>query len=134
MSPAMIYNLPDVVALLPLAEVAADANGSGVDISSYEGVVKFVAHTKATSGTTPTLGLKLQHSDDDGDADPYVDVSGGAFTQATDADTSAAVLQSLSLQKNALRKYVRVAKDIGGTSTPKFLASVDLVAHTKYPS
>lgn len=129
--PTPIYNLPDVLSILGLASVTADGNGSGVDISAYEGVLGFVQVCKNTAGTTPTMDNKLQHSEDNV---TFTDVTGGAFTQVTDAGSSAQVTQKIEIQKNALKKYVRVAKDIGGTSTPAFNTAVILIAHKKYES
>jgi hypothetical protein len=136
MSPTPLYNPPDaLVAVCPLAEITVDdTDDAGVSIAPYEGVLTFVLNAKATNGTSPTLDIKIQHSDDDGATDTYDDVSGGAFTRVTDADTSAAVVQAITVDKNKLKKYVRVAKDIGGTSSPKFYAAVHLFAHSKYAS
>lgn len=130
--PASIYGLANAEEkeILALAEITADGNGSGVDISAYEGVGRFVLQAKNTAGTTPGLACKLQHSEDDGDDDAYADVSGGAFTAATDA---AYTPSAISLNVNNLKKYVRVVKDISGTSTPKYFASCVLVALRKYP-
>jgi hypothetical protein len=55
-------------------------------------------------------------------------VVGGGFASATDA---ANLFQTLTLNTNGLKKWVRVAKDIGGTSSPRFVASVVLVAFRK---
>lgn len=111
-----------------VADITADGNGAGVDISKYEGFGQFVAEIKNIAGTTPTLALKLQHSDDDAAADPYADVTGGAFAAATDASN---LEQALLLNLSSLKKYVRVAEDIGGTSSPRFFAAVVLFGFHK---
>jgi len=118
-----------VIELLPLASVTGDGNGSGVNVSSLEGPVRVIAQIKNTAGTTPTMALKLQHSEDDGSTDTYADVTGGAFTGATDAAYTPNVL---TLNANDLKKYVRVVKDIGGTSSPAFLVGVIAIGETKY--
>ncbi len=122
------------MAITPLATISADdTDDTGTDISRYDGVLAFILNAKATAGTSPTLDVKLQHSDDaDGDPDTFDDVPSGAFTQVTSANSSAAVLHRIELQKNALKKYVRVAKDIGGTSSPAFIASVTMLGHKQY--
>ena len=124
-----LYNLPHVVELLPPASVTADGNGAWIDTKLYEGVLGFIIHAKNTAGTTPTLANKLVHSEDQSTVE---DVPGGTFTTVTDANTLASVVEKVEIQKNALKRYVRVAKDIGGTSSPAFLTSGVMVGHKKY--
>ena len=47
---------------LHAAEVAADSNSGGVDISSYNGEVLVTLAAANTAGTNPTLAVKLQHA------------------------------------------------------------------------
>ncbi len=103
--------------LLPMQSVTSDGNGTGVDVQQFVGSVAILLSAKATAGTTPTLDIKLQ---DSADNSTFADISGAAFTQVTDASSSAAVLQKISLNVDACARYVRAVKDIGGTSSPAF--------------
>lgn len=128
MSPSMLNNLGNAhaVEILGLAQILADGNGTGVDISAYDGVGLFILDGVNVAGTNPTLAMKLQHSDDDSD---YADVTGGGFTGLTGAAHTA---QALALNIGSLKKYVRVVKDIGGTDTPEYYAGVLMIAMKKY--
>jgi hypothetical protein len=128
---ARLLNPPEVIAIAPLGEVTADGDGTGVDTSAFDGTMRFVFNAKNIAGTTPTLAGKLQHSDDDGGDDAYADITGGAFTGATDA---AHALSTLDLDRNRVKKWVRFVDDIGGTSSPKFARYCDLLAFRKTPA
>jgi hypothetical protein len=108
----------NTISLIPMADITASGDGTGVDITQFVGEGKFVLSAKNVAGTTPTLDVKLQHSADN---ITYADVTGGAFTQVTDADTRAAVQHTLDIKLDGLNKYVRAVKTIGGTDTPQFL-------------
>ncbi len=128
-----LKNLADhlqVKNLLPVANVSATGNGTGVDLQQLEGQLAVVCDVANIDGTTPTLDLKLQHSDDDGSGDAYADVSGAAFTQVT----TVASVQKMVVQKSDLKRYVRVVKTLGGTSSPHYMASVKLFGINKYPA
>ena len=108
----------NAIDLVPMADITSSGNGTGVDISSFVGEGKFVLAAKNVAGTTPTLDVKLQDSPDN---TTFTDVAGGAFTQVTDANTKAAVTLTLNVQLDALAKYVRAVKTVGGTNSPEFL-------------
>jgi hypothetical protein len=117
-----------VLDLLPVAAVTADGNGTGIDLQSLAGEICVLADVSApVAGTTPTLDLKIQESADNSS---FSDVTGGAFAQVT----SAASVQKLSLNKDELKRYIRIVKDIGGTSSPQYLASAKVVGLKKYPA
>lgn len=118
----------NVLNIIPIASVTGDGNGSGVDLQGYEGEMAVILDCVNTAGTTPTMDIKLQHSDDNSS---YSDVTGGAFAQVTDAGAS---VQKLSLNSDELKRYIRAVKDIGGTSSPAFLVSVKGVVFKKYQS
>lgn len=127
----IINNLADclqVLDIIPVASVTSDGNGTGVDLVSYAGDIAIVLDCVNTAGTTPTMDIKIQESDDNLS---FSDVTSGAFTQVTDA---AASVQKLSLNKDALKRYIRAVKDIGGTNSPAFLVSVKGYAFKKYPA
>lgn len=98
----------------PVARTAT-ANLTGVDfVNSGEVAMKAILNVGTTSGTTPTLDVKIQESADNS---TYTDVVGGAFTQVT----AAAAPQLLSFTRT--KRYLRAVYTIAGT-TPSFVASV----------
>lgn len=102
--------------LIPIATVTSDGNGTGVDLQEYEGEIAVIASVSAGTGDH-TMDLKIQ---DSADNSTFADVTGGAFTQVT----TVASQQKISLNSDELKRYIRVVKDIGGTSTPTFLVGV----------
>lgn len=113
------------VVLLPSAARTSSANGTGVDISDYEGMAEVVLNSGAGTGTTPTLDVKIQDSDDNS---AFADVTGAVFAQVTNA---AASLQKLVLNTDKCRKYIRAVATIGGT-TPSFACGVEFMSVKKY--
>jgi len=118
-------NLGDDLQVLNLqtnASITTDGNGTGVDLNDYEGEIAIVSDVSApVAGSSPTMDLKIQESSDNS---TYTDVTGGAFTQVT----SAAASEKISLNKNNLKRYIRLVKDIGGTSSPQYYVSVKAYA------
>ncbi|MGZ6477664.1 MAG: Bbp16 family capsid cement protein [Bdellovibrionales bacterium] len=107
-----------VLNLLPVASVTASGNATGVDMQAYHGQVAIVADVANTAGATPTMDLKIQ---DSADNSSFADVSPAiAFTQVT----TVASVQKLVVNVQEIRRYIRVVKTIGGTSTPTYLISV----------
>ena len=76
------------VELAPAASRTSTLTGTGIDVLEYEGVALVLLNASAGTGTSPTLDVKLQHSDDDS---TYEDVTSGAFSQVTDAAETAGV-------------------------------------------
>lgn len=111
--------------ILGAAAITASANGTGVDISAFEGAVKFTLDSSAGGGADHTLDVKLQHSDDDV---TYTDITGGVFTQVTNA---AAAYESIILSADGLKKYVRGVDTVAGTS-PTFSRALSMVGEKKY--
>ncbi len=126
-----VQNLADtlqVLNLLPVAAVTASGNGTGVDLLSYTGDIKIVQDISApVAGTNPTFDGTLEESDDNSS---FTAISGGAFTQVTDT----AGVQSINLNKDALKRYIRFVKTIGGTMSPQYLVSVKAYTTKKYPA
>jgi len=96
----------------------ADANGAGADLQGYQGVLKIVLDSGAGGGTTPTLDVKIQ---DSADNSTFTDVLGKVFTQVTGASAS---IQSLAIDTRAVKRYIRAALTITGTSPTFGLAVV----------
>lgn len=109
----------------------ATANGTGLDLTAtvsaqhkpfnYVREFKAIVSCGTVSGTTPTLDLKVQDSDDDS---TYADISGATFAQLT-----AAGREEIHFRTN--KRYVRVVATIGGT-TPSFTFSVVILGYERY--
>ena len=112
--------------LAAAAQRTSTLTGTGIDVLDYEGVTLAVLNASAGTGTTPTLDVKLQHSDDDS---TYADITGGAFTQVTDVAGTAGI-QVLKVNVSDLKRYVRVIGTIAGT-TPSFEFGVEFVGIKK---
>ena len=114
------------VELAPAASRTSTLTGTGIDVLEYEGVALVLLNASAGTGTSPTLDVKLQHSDDDS---TYEDVTSGAFSQVTDAAETAGV-KVMKLNVSDLKRYLRVIGTIAGT-TPSFDFGVEFVGITK---
>lgn len=105
-------NLGDILqvtAVLAPARKTASENGAGVDLQQYVGDYSVILSTSAGGGTAPTLDIKLQDSDDNS---TFADISGAAFTQVT----ATASTQTVILNANAVKRYIRAVSTITGTS------------------
>ena len=97
----------------------ANADGVGVDLQGYQGALKVILNSGAGGGTSPTLDIKIQ---DSADNSVFADVSGKVFTQVT----GVASIQSLAIDTRAVRRYIRAALTITGTS-PTFGLAITAV-------
>jgi len=97
-----------------------NADGAGVDLQDYQGVLKVILNSGAGGGTTPTLDAKIQ---DSADNSAFADISGKVFGQVTDAGAS---IQFLGIDTRTVKRYIRAALTIGGTS-PTFGLAVTAV-------
>jgi len=113
-------------ALAAAARRTSTLTGTGIDVLDYEGVALVLLNASAGTGTSPTLDVKLQHSDDDS---TYEDVTSGTFTQVTDVAETAGV-KVMKLNVSDLKRYLRVIGTIAGT-TPSFDFGVEFVGITK---
>lgn len=99
------------------AAKTASNNGQAVSVdSSYDSALVFLNVT-AASGTTPTLDVKLQTSDDGGTT--WYDLPNGSFTQKTNIGSQVLAFTSVG-------DTIRVASTVGGTS-PSFTYAVKAV-------
>lgn len=111
----------------PTAARTATALGSAIDMLGYEGNAVFVLDSaEATAGTNPTLDVKLQHCDTSGGS--YTDITGAVFTQVT----ATASRQKLVVDLGKVKRYVKESHTIGGTNSPSFVHSLNMVAMKKY--
>jgi hypothetical protein len=111
------------VELLAAGSKAATANatGSGVDVSAYEGPMIVVQNIGAVTGS---CAGKIQDSAD-GSTD-WQDVTGATFTSAT-----AAGQQSITIFPDQVRKYIRY---LGTIVTGPSVMAVVAVGKAKYSS
>jgi len=109
------------ITLVAPAAKTATANGTGVDMTGYQGLAAVYLNNGTTTGTTPTLDVKIQ---DSADNSTYADVTGYTFTQVTAALSNPV---GLTIDTRKVRQYIRAVLTIGGT-TPSFTCSVMLLA------
>lgn len=104
------------ISLIAAQAIAATANGTGVDIKDYVGTMQLLLDAGTATGTTPTLDVKIQDSDDNS---TFADVTGKAFTQVT----TVASRQQMVIDTNAVRRYIRAVSTLTGT-TPVYPVSL----------
>ena len=109
-----------IAASLAAGTYTENADGAGVDLQDYQGVLKVILNSGAGGGTTPTLDAKIQ---DSADNFAFADIPGKVFIQVTDAGMS---IQILGIDTRTVKRYIRVALTIGGTS-PTFGLAVTAV-------
>jgi hypothetical protein len=97
------------------AALTATGNSSGLDVSKtgHDGVWIDIAVT-AVSGTSPTMDVKVQESDDNSTYNDLV-----TFAQITATGRYFRKVQSK-------KKYLRLARTVGGT-TPSFTVTAGVV-------
>ena len=111
-----------VIALAVAASITATGNGTAVDVGNYHGMAQLVLNAGPTNAGTDTI--KLQHSDDGSTA--WTDVTGAVFT----AVGTAAAEQSLLINADRLKKFVRVVDTMAGATS--VIRSVSLVGKKQY--
>lgn len=117
-----IANQIEVKASLRVQNSTAAAgaiNGTGIDISNYEGPIGAVVDAPVAS-TGDTIDFTVEHSEDNTSfaavpAAALVDENGDAatFTQVTDV---IAVFETLYLKRDQLKRYVRLVATTGGAT------------------
>lgn len=109
----------------------ANANGTVIDLQPYKGLVTFdLAVGQVTSGLgAATLNVaNIEHSNDNGNVDPFVVVTGGNFAPVVNAANASNVgTQIKSFDVRALRRYARVRTELSGTNINVPL-TVDVIA------
>ncbi len=115
----------DITAAVASASVTATATSSAIDLKEFDGDVLLVLNCAAGTGSSPTLDIKVQDSDETGGT--YGDLSGATFTQVT---TSASV-QTLEVNKDECKRFIKIVQTVGGSS-PVFVYGISLVALKKY--
>ena len=115
----------DITAAVASASVTATATSSAIDLKEFDGDVLLVLNCAAGTGSSPTLDIKVQDSDES--SGTYGDLSGATFTQVT---TSASV-QTLEVNKDECKRFIKIVQTVGGSS-PVFVYGVSLVGAKKY--
>ena len=109
----------------PAADVTATQTSGAIALLTYDGDVILILDCSASGGSSPTLDIKVQDCATSGGS--YADVSGAAFTQVT----TSASLQTLALNKDECKRYIKIVQTLGGSSQT-YRYSVNLVGVTKY--
>jgi hypothetical protein len=102
---------------------------SAFDTLDYEGLAVITLDAgAATAGTLPTLDVKITTCATSGGS--YTDVTGAAFTQVT----TVAGVQTLTVDLDACKRYIKADWTIGGTVGPAFPFGVNFTGIKKYAS
>lgn len=115
------------VALHPAGRVSADANGTAVDISAYDGWGIIVVDATYVSGTATTLDVIIEESD--ASAGTYTAVPDFTLTQLG-ATGSTFQVKAIELQQR--KKFLRARKDVSASGTPVYDLAVTLIGQKKY--
>jgi hypothetical protein len=112
----------------PLKSVTATENGAtDLDLQQYSGQIIILMEAKNTAGSSPTLDVSFN---DSADNSSFAAISPAlAFTQMT---TGASAFK-LVVNKDKLRRYLRVVKTVGGTNSPAWYATVKVLAVSRTP-
>ena len=115
----------DITAVVASASVTATATSGAIDLKEFDGDVLLVLNCAAGTGSSPTLDIKVQDSDETGGT--YGDLSGATFTQVTDS----ASVQTLEVNKDECKRFIKIVQTVGGSS-PVFVYGISLVGAKKY--
>lgn len=128
-------NLGDILyvtTLHALAAVAADADGTALDISDYDGEIAIIlvndAGSQGGGSVDRTLAVKVKECATSGGS--YTDATGGGFTSlAVTAGT-----QKISLNSDELQKFIKINFDISGANSPTYNVTALVVGAKKNPA
>ena len=115
----------EISAAVASASVSATATSSAIDLKDFDGDVLLVLNCAAGTGSSPTLDVKVQDSDETGGT--YGDLSGATFTQVT----TSASLQTLEVNKDECKRFIKLVQTVGGSS-PVFVYGISLIGAKKY--
>jgi hypothetical protein len=105
------------------ARTTTPVNGTGVDTNGYRGVAALLS-IGTVSGTSPTLSLKLQESDDNS---AWSDITGAVSSTFTTANQHQLIDVPMGGRANR-KRYVRGVLTIGGT-TPSFTCGAEILLY-----
>jgi hypothetical protein len=110
--------------LLPPGRLTVDVNGTGVDVSEFQDMVKLVLMVESVSGTSRTLDIAITDGLTLGGA--YAAMSPAVeFTQVGLTDSE----QEIDIYIDKARPFIRAECDIEGT-TPIFEVSLSMIGRT----
>lgn len=123
------YDLPnatDAFTLLAANAVGTNVDGTGVDLSNYQGVVGVYIQTglPTNQAASPKINYVVQ---DSADNTTYADVTGKSANL-----TNTANLAQLAVDTRAINRYMRVRVNIAGGNSPNWPVSVTGLAVLKY--
>jgi hypothetical protein len=112
------------IEVLRCQAVTADTNGTAVDVHSHgrPQEILFLVDSATPTGTTPTMIVKIEHSDDNSTWEAAEDSDGDAITIPS---FNTAGLREVNYPVR--KRYVRPVYDVGGT-TPSFTMCVLAIA------
>lgn len=105
------------------ASITATGNGAAVNVSDFQGICQIIMNSGPTNAGTNTV--KLQHSDDG--STNWTNVPNGAFP----AVGTAAADPSITMNSDALKKFVRVVDTLAGGANA-VVRGVSLVGRKQY--
>ncbi|MFH0351036.1 MAG: hypothetical protein ACHBMF_03755 [Chromatiales bacterium] len=109
-----------LVSLFPSATRTSSINGTGVDVSEFDGMAAVILDSGAGVGT---MDITLQ---DSADNVTFVNIPGVKFDQVT----TTAVQKKININIAVVKKFLRAA--IVLASAPQFTFSVNLLAVKQY--
>lgn len=121
-----VYDAIKAVFSLRPQAATTTVNGSSVDTLGYNSAA-VILEVGAVSGTSPTLDVKIQESDNGSTG--WADVSGATFTQVT-ASNNSQILRVEGLGTSR-KRYLRSVATIAGTS-PSFTLAVEVLLGRAY--
>lgn len=111
----------------PISTVQAGKISPVVDLRELVGETKFVADLLIIAGTSATLDVTLEESDDG--VTGWSPVDGGVYAQVAGA-VPVSSHQVLTLKADALKRYIRANIVVGGSS-PLMVVSLSYVGNKK---
>lgn len=115
---------------------AATLDGTGVDIGELVGPLQVLIDA-ALASTGETMTFTVEHSYDNSTwaavpADALVNPATGEADTFTVNTAAVAVLETLALKRDRVRRYVRVKGTAAGNGTPAYRIAAYIIALKKY--
>lgn len=117
----------------PTAARTTSTTGAAINLLDYEGTGAMILDSAAaTAGTTPTLDVTLEESDDG--STNWTAVPPAAYAEAVEFAqvTTTASQQVRHFNVSDRKQFVREKHVIGGSASPSFVHSLNLLAKKKY--
>jgi len=119
-----LFDNNEKISLFPTLARTTTANGNSHDRIGEHGKAMALIDSAVGTGTTPTLDVSFEDSDDDTTFAAVAAALVGPVVQITDGGAS---FQAVELDLDGMRRFIRAVATIAGT-TPSFTFSVSLVA------